>query len=110
MARFPLRVFVTLCVLVLGSVARAGDDKDSWYIVEMLGKRAGWMHSSTSTKDGKITSISKMHMEIKRGEASVKISIDSTWVETESGKPVSMSCTQRTSAEPTTDSYTFNED
>jgi Transglutaminase-like superfamily len=104
------RLLAVLCVLVLTGLARAGDEKDSWYVVEMLGKRAGWMHASTSTGNGRITTVSKMHLEIKRGESSVKVAIDSTFVETDSGKPVSMTSTQNASAAPITDSYTFNED
>src|SRR2546423_4308558 len=102
MARFLLRLVVGLCVLVLGSVARAGDDKDSWYLVEMLGKRAGWMHSTTSTNEGKIASVSKMHLEIRRGDSTVKIAMDSTFVETEAGKPVSMTSVESLSSAPTT--------
>src|SRR5262245_32185184 len=111
MPRIPLpRLLAVLCVVVAASLARAGDDKDSWYIVEMLGQRAGWMHSTTATKDEKITSATKMHLEIKRGEATIRVAMESTFVETASGKPVSMSSVESLSAAPITKSYTFKED
>jgi hypothetical protein len=111
MSRLSLtRLVAALCFVVLTSVCRAGEDKDDWYIVEMLGQRAGWMHSATTTKDGQITSISKMHLEIKRGEATIKVAMDSSFVETDAGKPVSMASTEAMSADPTVKTYTFNDD
>src|SRR5436190_1277382 len=103
------RLFALLAVLILTSLTRAGgvgEDKDNWFIVEMLGQRAGWMHATTATKGNEITSISKMHLEIKRGEAVIKVSMDSTFVETASGKPISMTSVETLSATPTTKHYT----
>jgi hypothetical protein len=111
MLRTPLpRLFSLIAVLVFAGVSRAGDDKDNWFIVEMLGQRAGWMHSTTATKGDQVTSTSKMHLAIKRGETVIKVSMDSLFVETAAGKPISMAAVESLSATPTVKTYTFQED
>src|ERR1051325_7290514 len=111
MFKLPLpRVLAVLCVVVFTGLCRGGEDKDAWFTVEMLGQRAGWMHTTTSTKGDRITTSSKMHMTIKRGEATISVSEETEFVETAAGKPVSMKGVQSLSAAPTTTRYTFKED
>jgi hypothetical protein len=109
MLKLP-RLLSLLAILVLATIARAGDDKDNWYTVEMLGKRAGWMHTTVVTKGDNITTVSKMHLAIKRGDTTLKVSMDSTFLETAAGKPISMTAIQSLSAAPTTNTYTFKDD
>jgi hypothetical protein len=111
MLRTPLpRLFSLIAVLLFASVSRAGDDRDNWFTVEMLGQRAGWMHATTVTTSDQVTSTSKMHLAIKRGETVIKVSMDSTFIETASGKPISMTAVESLSAQPTTKTYTFKDD
>lgn len=119
-ARHPRRVHaVGLALAVLfailpslrtlaGSAARA-DDHDLWYVIDMAGKRSGWMHSARKTDAGLITTTDTMRLDIKRGRLTIKIVMDSTFVETEGGKPVSMKCTSSIGTGPKTVEYTFHD-
>ena len=49
----PRVVLAAFSLLVMTGFARAGDDKDNWFIVEMLGQRAGWMHDHNSHQSRK---------------------------------------------------------
>ncbi len=54
------RLLAILAILVLATIARAGDDKDNWYVVEAFGQHVGWMHTTVATKDDTITTTTKM--------------------------------------------------
>lgn len=55
-----LRLFAFLCVLAGASLA----DSDRWYIVEMMGNRSGYVHSSEKATPTNILTRSKAHFEI----------------------------------------------
>jgi hypothetical protein len=95
-------------VLMLATLARAGDH-DRWYTLEMAGKRAGSMHSSQVTRDGRVTSRVEITMGIGRAATAMKISMEGEFVETADGKPVSMKSVQALGAQPITTEYTFGE-
>ena len=76
--------------------------EDQWYIVELNGQRSGHMHSREETKDGKITTTSSMLLAIKRGAAALEITIDTEFVETEAGKPISMTFSRKLGMSPQT--------
>jgi transglutaminase-like putative cysteine protease len=95
-------------VLLLATVARAGDH-DRWYTLEMAGKRAGSMHSTQKTGDGRITSRVEVTMAIGRARTALKISMEGEFVETTAGKPVSMKTVQTLGSRPIATEYTFGE-
>ncbi|MGH7133270.1 MAG: transglutaminase-like domain-containing protein [Phycisphaerales bacterium] len=74
--------------------------EDQWYIVELNGQRSGYMHSREERKDGKITTTSSMVLAIKRGAAALEITIDTEFVETEAGKPISMTFARKLGSQP----------
>jgi len=98
-----------MCVLVL-MAAGALADGDRWYILQMMGTPCGDMHSVVKTEDGKVTTRSDTTISIGRGEAVVKVTMESVFVETVDGKPVMMKSVQNMGGKPITSTYTFQED
>lgn len=85
----------------------AAGPTEQWYIVQMQGKRAGWMHQKTAREGDHWKSSSKLKIEIKRGTAGMTIAMETEFLETDAGDPVSMSSTMRLGALPQTTRYRF---
>jgi hypothetical protein len=90
--------------------AAPATDHDRWYSVEMMGGKAGWMHSRQTTREGVITTRTKMQFTMGRGDAGVEITMASEFVETEDGKPVSMRSQNKLGASPVDKQWTFKGD
>jgi transglutaminase-like putative cysteine protease len=104
---------VLAALLVLAATLRAGaaaDDHDLWYIIEMDGRRAGWMHLTQRTADGTVTTTSDTRITLKRGSMPMHIRVESRFVETAEGRPLSMRCVQSLGTGPTTTECTFAPD
>ena len=84
----PLLLFTAL-----PAMGQAGKTSERYFIVQLAGQRAGWMREATSQTDETLTNSVELHFEIKRGETGVKISMESTFVETLSHEPISMTST-----------------
>jgi hypothetical protein len=79
------------------------------YIVEMMGQPAGTSTSTETESDGKIISRTDMKFGLRRGEVEIKISIQTEFVETTDGKPVSMTVNQMLASLPKQETYVFGE-
>jgi hypothetical protein len=84
-------------------------DTDAWYVVELMGQRAGYMHSKRTHAADNITSETKMVFELGRGERKVRISMESEFVETLDGKPIRMKSRQMQGQAPLEQDYVFRE-
>ncbi|MDX9911089.1 MAG: transglutaminase-like domain-containing protein [Phycisphaerales bacterium] len=83
---------------------------DRWYVLELQGARAGWMNESRRVEGGRVVSENRFNMSIRRGEASIAISMESTFVETPDGEPVSMTSKMGMGAAPIETRYEFGPD
>ncbi len=82
-----LLVLVSWC---LPGWARAEEVSfERWYVALLDGNRAGYMHSRVVEAEGLITSETQTLLEIKRGPTSLSVAIDTQFVETKRGEPVS---------------------
>lgn len=72
---------------------------EQWYIMEIGGARVGWTCSITETDGSRFRSIDRSQIQMSRGDVTVSIKSDSSFLETADGKPVSMEYTQETSAQ-----------
>jgi hypothetical protein len=109
-ARLPAWLISLATVLVL--LVRpcvAGDDYERWYIMQLGKNRAGWTMQSQVTSGDLIMSVSKTEMNLARGRTETGLSLDSSFVETKAGKPVSMKTVSRFGKTPTTMVATFGE-
>ena len=89
--------------------ARAHADHDLWYVMEMQGKRAGWMRSTETTDGDRIRTTSETRLTFKRGSESITITLQTEFVETLNHKPISMRQMQRYGTEPIEIVHTFTE-
>lgn len=101
-------------VVVLASMlgwARAGkadgETRDRWYILEMLGGKVGWMHSTVTDDGAQVVSKSDMQFRLKRGAAEVAMSMKTEFVETKEGKPISMRSVQKFGATAIDNRFVF---
>lgn len=99
---------VAVLVLAFAAAAR-GQDRDRWYTLEMFGGKAGWMHARMKTEGGRITTGSRTVFSLKRDDAGVSMEMETEFVETTEGKPVSMKSVQKLGAMAVTQEFTFTE-
>lgn len=62
--------------------------EDEWYTVEMQGQRCGHMHSTQKQVGDEMHTWTAMTVEIVRGPATIKITMDQRYRETMDGKPL----------------------
>jgi hypothetical protein len=103
------RLFLAAVLPLLLFVARPANaqDKDRWYSVEMMGGKAGWMNTTQKQEGDRITTASSMKFSLARGQEGVSISIQTEFIETADGKPVSMKSVQKLGAMDIRQEYTF---
>ncbi len=102
--------WVALLLILLAALPSLAQDRSDWeryYVVELAGQRAGWMYGKHYRTEDTLVSDVEMHFEIKRGETSIKIRMQSQFVETLDHRPVSMEATQELAAFPITTRVTF---
>jgi hypothetical protein len=68
------------------------------------------MHSTVVTSGDKITTSTKMQLDLKRGPIALAISMESSFIETADGKPISMTAVKKMGATPIVETYTFKPD
>jgi len=105
--RRPL--LTVLAVLFLLSF-RAGAQSSRWYLIEMFGAKAGYMHATEDSKDGRIINATHVVIDMKRGVAPISVAMSSEFIETKDGKPISMKSVQKMGATAVTQECTFNPD
>jgi len=101
---------ILLALLALPAIGQGQTEWERYYVVELAGQRAGWMHGKQTRTEDEIVSDVEMHFEIRRGETGVKIRMQSSFVETLDHKPISMESTQELAAFPMTTKVTFGEE
>jgi hypothetical protein len=106
-----LTLAATLALFLSQALPAAAQERvERWYRVEMMGQKAGWMHEVVETTDQTITSTSRSRMELARGALKISIEMDSTFVETPDGKPLSMRSRQILGAGEVIQDFTFADD
>lgn len=108
-------VAAVLFAFLSGPIAARADEKgkvleDRWYVVQLRGQRAGYVHDRVELRDGKITTTSEMVLQILREKAEIGVRFVSEFVETETHTPVSMRSEQKLGAKPTITTYRFTAD
>lgn len=64
---------------------------DDWFAVTLQGKKCGYMHATQSTHGDKVETKSLTLIEIARGGAKLKISMEQNYLESQTGTPLSFS-------------------
>lgn len=86
-------------LLLAPRTAGAGVGVESWYILEMMGRKAGWMVERESTDDkGNIATEQELNLTVGRGPTAITISMLSTFIESPDGAPIRSATEQRQGA------------
>lgn len=101
------RLAAAILLYVLAPLAAFAQTADRWYVVEMMGGKAGWMHTFDLETDTTVTTTSKTHFSLARGGAGLSITIESEFVEGRDGKPISMKAVQKLGKNEIISEYTF---
>jgi transglutaminase-like putative cysteine protease len=88
----------------------AGGAREAWYVVELGGRKAGYVHRSVTEGRGRITTRSTTALTIRRDRATIELRLISEFVETAENVPVSMRAEQRMGALPDVTEYRFGPD
>ena len=110
-----LRVLFPLLLLLLSvSPLRAADadssDYDHWFVLEMMGQRAGYAHLTQQTRPQGIVTTNDMKVSLRRGGVTVAVVVQQAFYETLDGKPIEARITMDSGAMPTTTVYRFTDD
>ncbi|MBI2930131.1 MAG: transglutaminase domain-containing protein [Planctomycetes bacterium] len=85
-------VFV-LALAAIAAIAAAQQDStvdESWYLVRVNGAKSGTSHEMVRRSRGEVRTETTTHMKMKRGRDEVSVEEESTFDETEDGKPQRM--------------------
>lgn len=98
---------LALALLLLPLPALAIDDFDRWYVVTLDGQRCGWNHEQQVTEGDAITTTSSMNLRIRRGQAELKLELQTQFVESIDGVPISSRSSQDDGSTPTVREATY---
>jgi hypothetical protein len=109
---FMLIRLLSIAMTVIWSASRtnAQDIKEHWYVLEMMGQRAGWMMTRQSDSADVIETETKSVISVAQGANAIKVEVSSSFVETPDGKAVSMASTRKFGAMDVRQDYQFVED
>ncbi|MDP7009175.1 MAG: transglutaminase-like domain-containing protein [Phycisphaerales bacterium] len=70
--------------------------EDNWYSVYIDGSKSGWAHElvEVDSETDNVKSTKIQNMTLSRGGMEISISVSSTFLETDTGKPISVNSTQ----------------
>ncbi len=98
-------------VSVLSATVRAAEEPyDLWYVVEIDGARAGWLHERVEVDENRITTTTDTSMSIRRGPSTVTIDIRSTFIETDRFEPLRWETSVAMGSEPVKRVFTFGDE
>lgn len=97
-----MRTWILISVWMLSSTvvwadepaAEKSRDYERWFVVNMMGQRAGWAVERTTHRDDTIVTESKANLTFARSGAGMTISMASVFEETIDGRPLRVTTTQ----------------
>ncbi len=102
--RFRPAAWTLAALLLTASAATAGEH---WYQVELAGQPAGWVVEREELRGGEVVTESKTRLELSRGQVATAIEMESRFVESPDGQPLSAWTKQKLGAMPIEASYEF---
>ena len=87
----------------------ATQNRERWHSLLLMGKKSGYLHSTTTTSGDRITTVSDLQIKMKREAMKIEVGMTTEFVETLAGKPISMTSTRKLSAIPTIERIEFGE-
>ncbi len=96
--RLVLVLLVAAVISLVSSSARADDwqlVQEDWYVVELVGHKAGWMTTAVYSDGQRYRSDTQVRLRIGRGPATAAIDLDTSFVESHDGEPVNVKFVQK---------------
>jgi transglutaminase-like putative cysteine protease len=84
-AGLALLVFMAMGVSARGEMP--GEQED-WFVVKLMGQRAGWAVMRIQSQGEQITTETEMHVSVRRGASDLTIQVHEQFIETADGRPV----------------------
>ncbi|MCP3957121.1 MAG: transglutaminase domain-containing protein [bacterium] len=84
-----------------------GETREHWFLVEADNTPAGWMLEREIRRDGRLTSVSILHLRFRRGSSEQTLELESRFVETDAGHPISAWARQNLGTRPAETSWEF---
>ena len=108
--RLVLVLLVAAVVGLVSSSARADDwqlVQEDWYVVELAGHKAGWMTTSVYFDGERYRTDTQVRLRLGRGPATTAIDLDTSFVESHDGEPVSVKFRQKMGRQPVQTHWEF---
>jgi hypothetical protein len=113
---FTRRLFVVLLVGIVLALPRAAAGQEAgpqarerWFVLEISGQRAGWMHTVERSEGERFVSSDEMVLEISRGGVAIRLDLSTSFTETRKGEPVSATVAQSFGGPRTETANTFGD-
>ena len=81
--------------------------QEHWFLIEVGDTPAGWMLERQIRRAGQVTTVSILHLRFRRGTSEQTLEIESRFVETEEGRPLSAWSRQDLGTPPVETSWRF---
>ncbi len=98
---------LVVAVVAAGQTPTERKVNTRWYALTLDGQRAGWVKNERESAEGRVSTRSAMRMDLKRGRDEVSLELETEFVESDRGEPISMKQVQRMGPTPTTTVFTF---
>ena len=113
MKKFPAIILLSLLIIhpAHATPPRASEDFNHWYIIQMQGNHAGWMHESQTTnpENATITTQQEMNLTIKRGTQNITLHMLAKLEESTDHKPIRLYTLDELGSQPKETTYTYQE-
>jgi hypothetical protein len=117
-------LWVTALLLMIAAVARAADQApvaatqaaawsavdEEWLIFEIAGGRAGWSSNLVEKSADQYRTTTATQIKMNRGPIAVEIRMDTVFIETMDGEPVSLQFVQKTGSQAIDTMWEFHDD
>ena len=83
------------------------EEAEHWYRLDVDGTPAGWMLNRETVRGDKLTTVSRLHLRFQRADTAQTLEIDSRFVETLDGRPLSAWSRQKLGPTPIETTWKF---
>lgn len=100
-------VLVLSALLAAVSPVAAQEVIERWYVMEMMGQRAGWMMERETRESDRIVTEASSVISVAQGKNALKVEISSSFIETLEGRAIAMSSIRKFGAMDVRQEFTF---
>jgi len=111
MRDWVMRVWAAVLAVIVSGARVLGAGYERWYVIELQGKPAGWMHEVQRVNDaGQVVTSSNIEFKLARLDQKMSVRMGSKFIETADGEAVSMMSEQMLGQATVKTEYEFGAD